>query len=66
MRKPVVGVIANTYRIENRFDIQSVGERNLRAVADVAGDLQTGLGPRPVCRTSPTSRLCSKWSTESC
>lgn len=39
MRKPVVGVIANTYRIENRFDIQSVGERNLRAVADVAGAL---------------------------
>ena len=39
MRKPVVGVIANTYRIENRFDIQSVGERNLRAVADVVGAL---------------------------
>jgi len=39
MRKPVVGVIANTYRIENRFDVQSTGERNLRAVADVAGAL---------------------------
>jgi putative glutamine amidotransferase len=39
MTKPVVGVIANTYRIENRFDVQSTGERNLRAVADVAGAL---------------------------
>ena len=37
MRKPVVGVIANPYRIENRFDVQSAGERNLRAVADIAG-----------------------------
>lgn len=39
MRRPVVGVIANTYRIENRFDVQSAGERNLRAVAEVAGAL---------------------------
>ena len=39
MTKPVVGVIANTYRIENRFDVQSTGERNLRAVAEVADAL---------------------------
>ena len=39
MTKPVVGVIANTHRIENRFNVQAVGERNLRAVADVAGAL---------------------------
>jgi putative glutamine amidotransferase len=39
MRKPVVGVIANPYRIENRFDVQSAGERNLRAIADIAGAL---------------------------
>jgi putative glutamine amidotransferase len=38
-RRPVVGVIGNTYRIENRFATQMVGERNLRAVADVAGAL---------------------------
>ena len=38
-RKPVVGVIGNAYRIENRFTTQLVGERNLRAVADVAGPL---------------------------
>lgn len=39
MPKPVVGVIANTHRVENRFNVQAVGERNLRAVADVAGAL---------------------------
>ena len=39
MTKPVVGVIANAHRIENRFDVQAVGKRNLRAVADVAGAL---------------------------
>ena len=39
MRRPVVGVIGNAYRIENRFPTQMVGERNLRAVAEVAGAL---------------------------
>jgi putative glutamine amidotransferase len=39
MRKPVVGVIGSAYRIEKRFATQLVGERNLRAVADVAGAL---------------------------
>src|ERR1700681_4785269 len=39
MRRPVVGVIGNAYRIENRFATQLVGERNLRAVADVSGAL---------------------------
>jgi putative glutamine amidotransferase len=38
-RKPVVGVIGNSTRIENRFPVQVVGERNLRAVANVAGAL---------------------------
>lgn len=38
-RKPVVGVIGNAHRIESRFDVQAVGERNLRAVAEVAGAL---------------------------
>ena len=37
MRRPVVGVIGNAHRIENRFAVQMVGERNLRAVADVSG-----------------------------
>src|ERR1700761_52194 len=39
MRRPVVGVIGNAYRIENRFATQMVGERNLHAVAEVAGGL---------------------------
>src|SRR5437868_1606463 len=39
MKRPVVGVIANTYRIENRFATQMTGERNLRAVAEAAGAL---------------------------
>ena len=36
MTKPVVGVIGNAYIIEERFETQLVGERNLRAIADVA------------------------------
>lgn len=39
MRRPVVGVIGNAHRIENRFAVQAVGERNLRAVAEVSGGL---------------------------
>src|ERR1700716_2257910 len=39
MRRPVVGVIGNAYRIEDRFTTQMVGERNLRAVAEVSGAL---------------------------
>jgi putative glutamine amidotransferase len=39
MTQPVVGVIGNTRLIENRFAAQIVGERNLRAVADVTGAL---------------------------
>src|SRR6195952_2189200 len=39
MKRPVVGVIGNAHRIENRFATQMVGERNLRAVAEVSGAL---------------------------
>lgn len=39
MKKPVVGVIGNSHRVENRFQVQMVGERNLRAVAEVCGGL---------------------------
>src|ERR1044071_5166783 len=37
MKRPIVGIIANSHRIENRFPVQAVGERNLRAVAEVSG-----------------------------
>ena len=39
MSKPVVGVIGNAHLIERRFAVQAVGERNLRAVAEVSGAL---------------------------
>ena len=39
MRRPIVGIIANSHRIENRFPVQAVGERNLWAVAEVSGAL---------------------------
>jgi putative glutamine amidotransferase len=39
MRRPVVGVIGNAHLVENRFAVQAVGERNLRAVAEVSGAL---------------------------
>jgi putative glutamine amidotransferase len=39
MTRPVVGVIGNTHLVEKRFTAQLVGEKNLRAVADVANAL---------------------------
>ena len=39
MARPVVGVIGNAYSVENRFTVQMAGERNFRAVANVAGAL---------------------------
>jgi putative glutamine amidotransferase len=39
MRRPVVGVIGNAHHIENRYAAQMATERNLRAVAEVAGAL---------------------------
>ncbi len=37
--KPVVGIIANPHVIEGRFAVQGAGERNLRAIKDVADAL---------------------------
>ena len=39
MKRPVIGVIGNTRLIENRFTVQTCGETNLRAMAEVAGAL---------------------------
>ena len=39
MKQTVIGVISNSYLVENRFPAQMTGERSLRAVADVAGAL---------------------------
>jgi putative glutamine amidotransferase len=47
MKRPVVGVIGNEHRVENRFPAQVVGERNLRAVAEVAGALPVMFAASP-------------------
>ena len=39
MKRPVIGVVGNTYLAENRFPSQRVGERNLKAVVEVTGAL---------------------------
>jgi putative glutamine amidotransferase len=39
MRKPVVGVIGNSSVVNDRHNVQLVGQRNMRAVAEVAGAL---------------------------
>jgi putative glutamine amidotransferase len=39
MTKPVVGVIGNSFLLHETFKVQLVGEKNLRALADVAGAL---------------------------
>ena len=47
MSKPVVGVIGNFHLVENRFPAQMVGERNLRAVAEVAGAMPLMFAGKP-------------------
>jgi putative glutamine amidotransferase len=39
MKKPVVGVIGSAHLVNNTHKLQVVGQRNLRAVAEVAGAL---------------------------
>ncbi len=39
MTKPVIGVIGNSYTVENRFAAQLVGESNLQAIAEVTDAL---------------------------
>ena len=39
MTRPVVGIIGNTYHLEERFFVQMGGTNNFHAVADVAGAL---------------------------
>ena len=60
MRKPVVGVIGNASIIEKRFAVQMVGERNLRAVAEVTGALPLIFAGSPDI-TEPM-RCCRWWT----
>src|SRR4029079_19449720 len=39
MTKPVVGIIGNSHLLNDRHNVQIVGQRNLRAVSEVAGAL---------------------------
>lgn len=39
MSRPIVGIIGNARQIESRFTVQVVGEKNMRAIADVTGAL---------------------------
>ena len=54
MTRPVVGVIANTHLVENKFPAQIAGERNLRAVAEVAGALPLMFASAPEITDIPT------------
>ncbi len=63
MKKPVVGVIGNAHAINGKFNTQLVGERNLRAVAEVAGALPLMFAAAPDCTDIDD---CSTRSTESC
>lgn len=47
MKRPIVGVIGNSLIVEDRYAVQMVGERNLRAVTDVAGALPLMFGAMP-------------------
>ena len=47
MSKPVVGVIGNVHLVEKRFPAQMVGERNLRAVAEVANAMPLMFAAKP-------------------
>ena len=37
MTKPVIGVIGNSFSVENRFEVQMVGVTNMKAVVEVTG-----------------------------
>ena len=39
MKKPIVGVIGSSFRVEDRYQTQMTGESNLSAIADVANAL---------------------------
>jgi putative glutamine amidotransferase len=54
MTRPVVGVIANTHLAENKYPAQIAGERNLRAVAEVAGALPLMFASAPDITDIPT------------
>ena len=57
-KKPVVGVIGNSGVINDRHNVQLVGQRNMRAVADVAGALSFEARAAP---GGPREPACVHW-----
>src|SRR5688572_19207558 len=53
MTRPVIGVIANTRTTDTRFPAQQVGEKYLRAVAEVAGALPLMFAGNPTLTEVP-------------
>ena len=39
MRRPIIGIIGNSYVVENRYPVHAVGRINLDAAAQVAGGM---------------------------
>ena len=54
MGKPVVGVIGNSRVVDSQHAIQAVGERNLRAIADVTGAMPVMFAGVPEITDIPT------------
>jgi putative glutamine amidotransferase len=47
MSRPVIGIIGNSYSIEDRFPVQIVGDRNMAAVTEVMGGLPLMFAAHP-------------------
>ena len=39
MKKPLVGIIGNSYKIDNKYPAQGSGTINIEAIAEVSGAL---------------------------
>ena len=61
-RRPVVGVIGSAHLMEGKFRAQRVGERNLRAVADVTGALPLIFAGSPEITVRRPTRTI-RWSS---
>src|ERR1043165_7351812 len=55
MSKPVVGVIGNAQVVNDRHNVQLVGQRNMRAIAEVAGALPLMFAGTPDITGLPTT-----------
>jgi len=49
MKKPVVGIIANSFLIDDQYPVQSTGKMNVEAIANVSGALPMIVPSLPDC-----------------